>query len=307
MISNAFVSPVLARDVMTSRQHQNMHYRSITLSAQTPDGNEKKNTSPSARERGIYARPSAAIEKGSGFFIPGLEGSRIRFIFGITVLLADAANHALFGSRPGDWGQSVAESVAAFYGALLLLQGSIELGVERGFAVGGDNEAGIISSEIDDGSLNKEGGSSSRMSDALKVNNVASGMIQRIAETITSFTPATYFRFVDEDKGVLYSFGLDNDDAVNIDADEQKRLVKLCLDAVSGSKGGRVALPREHPASRLIPDAATRCILVQRVNGYNGSRGCMIIGSDKLLPAFTKNDLRWIGQLADYNNLMSKN
>lgn len=76
MISNAFVSPVLARDVMTSRQHQNMHYRSIPLSAQTPDGNEKTNTSPSARERGIYARPSAAIEKGSGFFIPGLEGKK---------------------------------------------------------------------------------------------------------------------------------------------------------------------------------------------------------------------------------------
>ena len=129
-------------------------------------------------------------------------------------------------------------------------------------------------------------------------------MIQRMAQTIITFTPATYFRFVDEDSGVLYSFGVVNDDAVAVDADEQKRLVKLSLDALSESRGGRVALPSEHPASKLLPEAATRCILVQKVNGYKGSRGCVIIGSDKLLPSFTKNDLRWIGQLADYNDLM---
>ena len=288
-----------------SSRHHNIHKPFSVLSA-TPDDNKKagNTSSSSARDRGIYARPSAAIERGSGFFIPGLEGSRIRFIFGITVLLADAANHFLVGGRPGDWGQSVAELVSAFYGALLLLQGSIELAVERGYAQGDDN-GGVVSTENEDGAIrSKDGGSSSRVDDALQGKEVASSMIQRMAQTIITFTPATYFRFVDEDSGVLYSFGVVNDDAVAVDADEQKRLVKLSLDALSESRGGRVALPSEHPASKLLPESATRCILVQKVNGYKGSRGCVIIGSDKLLPSFTKNDLRWIGQLADYNDLM---
>ena len=120
-----------------------------------------------------------------------------------------------------------------------------------------------------------------------------------------SFTPATYFQFVTEDFGVIYSVGVGGEIAANNDDNEEKRLAKLSLDAVAGSKGGRVALPSDRPASKLLPESATRCILVQRVSEYQGSRACMIIGSDKLLPSFTKNDLRWIGQLAEYNTLMS--
>jgi hypothetical protein len=35
-----------------------------------------------------------------------------------------------------------------------------------------------------------------------------------------------------------------------------------------------------------------------------GSRACLIIGSNKLLQSYTKNDLLWIGQLAEYGNLI---
>jgi len=289
--------------------HQNVRRTKVSALSATPDGNKK---APSARDRGIYTRPSAAIERGSGFFIPGLEGSRIRFIFGITVLVADAANHVLVGGRTGDWGQTVAELISAFYGALLLLQGSIELGVERGIgpvAGGGDGE-GIISMEGGEAGAmpTTGGGSSSRgIANALQGNEEVAKTIQRMAKTIITFTPATYFRLVDEDLGVLFSLGSGNDDdTLDIDANEQNRLIKISLDALSESRGGRVALPSDHPASKLLPEAATRCILVQKVNGFEGSssRGCLIIGSDKLLPSFTKNDLRWIGQLADYNNML---
>ncbi len=75
--------------------------------------NEKSTKSKSARERGIYSRPSAAIERGSGFFIPGLEGPRIRLLFGMTVLIADGANHLVAESQVGDYGQVVAEVLAA--------------------------------------------------------------------------------------------------------------------------------------------------------------------------------------------------
>ena len=305
--SSAFVPSVSSRIFRCTDtvQPQYLHNKSIIcLSATSNDsGNTGGNTSKSARERGIYSRPSAAIERGSGFFVPGLEGSRIRLIFGMIVLIADGTSHALIESMPGDWGQVVAEVLAAFYGALLVLQGSIEMGVERGFALKGDSNSGsegIISIENEDGIIQNRG---SRVAEALKGDEDTISTIQRMAQTIISFTPATYFQFVSEDLGVLYSFGVGND-AATIDINEQTRMAKLSLDAVSGSKGGRVALPSDHPASKLLPEEATRCILVQKVNDYQGSRACMVIGSDKLLPSFTKNDLRWIGQLAEYNSLM---
>lgn len=253
----------------------------------------------------MYARPSAAIERGSGFFVPGLEGPRVRFISGVAVLLIDAASHVLGGSRPGDLGQLVAESIAAFYGMLLLLQGSVELGVERGLAVArGDDSAEV---EYGDSPNSDYAGGNGMVANSLRGDDVAVAAIQRMAETIVTFTPATSFRYVEGDSGVLYSYGLGNGDTMAIDADEQKRLAKMALGAVSESKGGRVALPSDHAASKLLPEEATRSILVQRINGYkNESRGCVVIGSDKLLPSFTKNDLRWIGQLAEYNNLVQE-
>ena len=66
-----------------------------------------------------------------------------------------------------------------------------------------------------------------------------------------------------------------------------------------------MALPRDHPSLiGLLPAYATRDVLVQRTDDYHGSQTCIVIGSDRPLPAFTKNDLRWIGRLAMYCNLM---
>lgn len=42
--------------------------------------------------KGYYVRPSRAIEKGGGFYVPGLEGERIRIISGITFLFLIAIN-----------------------------------------------------------------------------------------------------------------------------------------------------------------------------------------------------------------------
>ena len=51
--------------------------------------------SPAGKVKGVYSRPSAAIEKGSGFYIPGLEGSKVRLLFGTLVLLLNYINHTL--------------------------------------------------------------------------------------------------------------------------------------------------------------------------------------------------------------------
>ena len=282
------------------RSHQ-LVAKTIALRA-TNDGPPEKKTSKSARDQGIYARPSAAIERGSGFFIPGLEGSRIRFLFGITVLVADAANHVLVGSRPGDVGQTVAETTSAFYGAFLLLQGSIELAAEKGLALQGAAPSLETDSNVDDSVAGNEGrvinDNGEIFSDALSGDTAAKDSIKRLAETIINFTPATYFCFVDEDLGVLYSSGANSN---GIEDGKNSELIKASLDAISESRGGRVALPKDHPASILVPESARRCILIQKAAGLKGGKACFVVGSDRLLPSFTKNDLRWIGQLAEFN------
>ncbi|KAL7480287.1 hypothetical protein ACHAW6_005985 [Cyclotella cf. meneghiniana] len=276
---------------LSSTSHR--HARLPLFATFDSKNDQSGSTSKSARERGIYSRPSAAIERGSGFFIPGLEGPRIRLIFGLTVLIADAANHILTENRPGDVGQIIAESLAAFYGALLLLQGIIEMGVQRG-----------LPREVDT-TIDSAGGLSAttqsrrvQISDSFASNEKGIKSIEKVAETIITFTPATFVKLVDKDLGLLYSLS-SIDDSSSIDSDEEGRLIKLALNSVSKSRGGRVALPSEHPVSKLLPTSATRCILIQKINVYEKGEACLVLGSDRLLPSFTKNDLRWIGQLAE--------
>lgn len=257
-------------------------------------------TSKSARERGIYARPSAAIERGSGFFVPGLEGPRIRVLFGITVLVVDAANHVFAESQEGDYGQVIAEVLAAFYGAFLLLQGLIESAVaERGVAKG-VNDLFVGRNGDDDVDADAiKGFRSSGFSTDIEGSQSAPDIMsmKRLARTIINFTPATHFLVANAEDGILYRYG-SWDDSDSTDNDEKRGIIQLALDAVGSSRAGRVALPSEHPVSKMLPISATRCILVQSVDGYgSGGKSCLIIGSDKLLPAYTKNDLRWIGQL----------
>ncbi len=278
----------------------------------SPTTTATTNTSKSARERGIYARPSAAIERGSGFFIPGLEGPRIRILFGITVLIADWANHTFAESQVGDYGQIIAEVLAAFYGALLLLQGLIESGVGEIGSRGNNsnnlviegNGDGVDNNDIDN--TMKGTISSSGISPIIRGNESALKSMQRLARTIVNLTPATHFILANEEDGVLYRYGIwvdDDNKSGDTNTEEDRSIIKLALDAAGSSRAGRVALPSDHPASKLLPTSASRCILVQSIDidGYgsdNGGKSCLIIGSDKLLPAYTKNDLRWIGQIA---------
>mmetsp|Transcript_381 Transcript_381/g.817 ORF Transcript_381/g.817 Transcript_381/m.817 type:complete len:304 (+) Transcript_381:56-967(+) len=254
-------------------------------------------TSKSARSRGIYSRPSAAIERGSGFFIPGLEGSKIRFLFGITAILAEQLNHALVPAKPGDWGQVVAESLSLFYGVFLLLQGTIELSAEGKW----ERSSGESAVEV-------PGTRSAFVAECpAHVSPDVQREVQRTCEAVLNYSPAIFVTLANT-AGSLYTLGYDVDsgDTPQRGSDEEKKLIQTCLDAASQSKGGRVALPEIHPASKLLPKSATRCILVQRVGDVCGSEACLIIGSDRLLPSFTRNDLRWIGQLADFTNLRTK-
>jgi hypothetical protein len=116
---------------------------SSLLSSTSSLVNNRKNVPSKASKKGIYIRPSAAIERGSGFFIPGLEGYKVRILVGSIVMLCTLLNHlydqwiviqdvnptaiaATTTISTTMSGNTFAEALAIFYGALVFLQGSIE-------------------------------------------------------------------------------------------------------------------------------------------------------------------------------------
>ena len=103
--------------------------------------------------------------------------------------------------------------------------------------------------------------------------------------------------------------GSANDDEQN-QQEQPKQAVAACraaLNTIQKSRGGRVALPSTHPAVQtLAPTDYRRTVLLQRIdnndnndNDNNGSQ-CWMVCSNELLPAFTPQDLEWLGQLANY-------
>ncbi|KAJ1451857.1 hypothetical protein M885DRAFT_528741 [Pelagophyceae sp. CCMP2097] len=64
------------------------------LRAEPPEGRQGD---IGKQAKGFYVRPSAAIERGGGFFVPGLEGGRLRIAIGLTLLLLLGANAAVSG------------------------------------------------------------------------------------------------------------------------------------------------------------------------------------------------------------------
>ena len=74
------------------------------------------------KKRGIYSRPSAAIERGSGFFVPGLEGGRVRIVFGIVLLLANVLNDT--NGTPHAIGFT--EWISIVFSVIIILQGVLE-------------------------------------------------------------------------------------------------------------------------------------------------------------------------------------
>ncbi|CAN0107161.1 unnamed protein product [Ectocarpus fasciculatus] len=90
-----------------------------------------KNTPPTGKTN--YRRPSAAIERGGGFFVPGLEGFKARFVLAVVIL-------GLLGlegfARPGmTVFQIVSKLLAGLAGVLLFGQALLDQQKERAFEV----------------------------------------------------------------------------------------------------------------------------------------------------------------------------
>lgn len=290
------------------------------------DGNSKPN-----KAKGVYVRPSGAIEKGSGFFVPGLEGPKVRLVIGIVLLVATAVNHFLVGDV-GSFGRdnlnegndeilSFSEGTAILYSLLILFQSAIEYAKEAlpeptaatsGAAKGKGGGGSARASSIDNTEVLEQKWSTKASSSGDPSESSYRSGVQWAAASYLSMTPTTQILLLARDKdgeneSVRYRLGseeTENGDATTISSGVSAALVEL-----SNSKGGRIALPLTHPAATALLGASgesdgssdgngskLRTIILQRITDDS----CWMVASDQLLAGYTQGDLKWLGRLAGY-------
>ena len=332
IVSHAFVLPNSSPSFTTSTSTFTSKYTSTfysTTQTKTQLQAEKKSSKPT----GVYSRPSAAIERGSGFYVPGLEGSRVRGLFGLLILALTFVNHSYYGnSISSSEAMEFSETISIAYGVLLILQGLVEFGKEYGFGVDLDTTttADVKMMTKDSNVVTKEGSASTSTSTSTStssksVTQYASPTflemcsdktllndLQWVAASFVSLTPATHVLLVKSDANtennsntptLLYTLGdFSNQSTMNDDTDPNtQKAIQNVIDTVFESRGGRVSIPSDHPGSILLPESHRRCILLQKLTlADTESQYAMVVGSNQLLPAFTKNDLKWLGQLAKF-------
>jgi hypothetical protein len=117
----------------------------VVLLASSSSNNKDQNPPKNQRTKntqggGVYVRPSSAIERGSGFFVPGLEGPKVRLLVGCILFGLTAVNHWLSEWSLNDDGSStittttatdVPELVALTYSIYVLFQAVIEFAKEQ--------------------------------------------------------------------------------------------------------------------------------------------------------------------------------
>ena len=274
------------------------------------------------RNEGVYVRPSAAVERGSGFFIPGLEGPRLRLVAGSLGLALAAWNHYSQGAAGDSEANSnvtinIDEVTAVVFSLLVLLQGSIE-------AV---REKQPITTTVDS---RKRGNveDNTRTTRLIWTLPETSGAwldsldrrdrIEWVGQTYLALTPASclwllsnndgiVFRIEQDDRAKSTSTGTDQpansiSDEANYDTDSAS-VSREAIALLAQSSSGRISLPITHPVSQSLLKVAgkndsggTRTLVLQRIDATTS----FAMTSTELLAAFRKQDLSWLGQLAKY-------
>jgi hypothetical protein len=258
-------------------------------SSSLPDASEPTatETKPKAPRRVNYVRPSAAIERGSGFFVPGLEGGKARLAMGtVLVALCIVQQHQL-----ADLGLATradgALAIASLYSGLVLLQSGIEFAQD---SVRQERSRRAVSTDkVESGCADLFACSWARSDDA-DVRDAAAGSAARLnvneykdrvewaASTYLSLTPATRMLLVHNNKVVFESQMLaqtmtplptrdESVDAIPKGSASTTALLKgrtnpeiiaedvacrAALATLEQSATGRVALPPSHPAFRFV-------------------------------------------------------
>jgi len=284
------------------------------------NNNDNSNKKSSSRSKGVYARPSAAIERGSGFFIPGLEGGRVRIA--VAALLGIANQFIAITSGDTSTNGSTDYVITNVFCTLLFLQAALEsttlllppTTTSTASAGNTDTDAGSASSNNNNNN-NKQ---VQQYASSILLEKRAYSYYSWVASTLMALTPATCISILSSDKN-------DNDNDGNdmllyqlttsisttstttvISKSTQERFWEI----LSQSKTGRVSVPpttiiTEEKQQQQGDDddeeeeEEIKTIILQRISNQQ----CLVIYSNQLLPSFTKNDLKWIRKLANYIQL----
>ena len=263
--SSAFHAPLKH----TSPHQQYEHRYLVRLKSQPPKLGKKE---------GVYVRPSAAIERGSGFFVPGLEGPKVRLASGIVLFCAlvfiVTTSPAYYASN------NFANGLTAVFATIVLLQAAIEF----------QKEAGSSQLLIQSGAAVPNLVTWTKQWFVPEADASWRERVEWAASSFLSLTSATNIVLLGPGK-VVFSLGSNDIDT------NQPESCLAALNTLSESKSGRVAVPLSHPSVAFFPSDA-RCIILQRVN--EKSQLCWIVASNQLLASFTKQELTWLGRLAEY-------
>ena len=243
----------------------------------------------SNKKKGVYSRPSAAIERGSGFFIPGLEGGRVRVAFGI---LVGIANQFLSATTANSEYYTTSITITNIFVSLLLIQAGVEYIKDTSPTLGREGT--------------KKRNSSSKSSSMQVDQYIAPSLLHSsetklesmswVASTLLALTPATGITILsshmeeeEETPFILYQLSSTENENSLKDAKMTETTMKKYLSIISQSSSGRVSVPPEEGSS-------IKTIILQRMN----DNMCIVLNSNQLLASFTKNDLKWLRKMADY-------
>jgi hypothetical protein len=284
-ISHHPVSSFVAPAIISSRRLSSLQEQPCWVLHAQKENNQK--------QKGVYVRPSGAIERGSGFFVPGLEGPRVRLVFGGVLLILSAVNHVANGALPT---LSLEEGMAVVYSLLVLFSAAKEFGKE---------DLGLVV-ESGSGNTNKEGTKTSSSSQkdftqqwlpTVDPSEDWKSRVQWAAASYLALTPATHMMLL-EPGSLVYRLGTTSSSDTS-DTSTVETGANAAMQALNKSTSGRIALPATHPVVvALVPETHNRAVVLQRIIGP-GDR-CWLMASDQLLASFTQQELKWLGQLARY-------
>jgi hypothetical protein len=110
---------------------------------------EEEEAAKRGGRKGFYVRPSKAVELGGGFYVPGLEGPKLRMALSAFAIAMLALNRAILPGFVPQQSQNISEVITAVTTLLLLGQALAET-----FGVGlgaGDGQGGGGSDAVEEG------------------------------------------------------------------------------------------------------------------------------------------------------------
>ena len=228
------------------------------------------------KKRGIYSRPSAAIEKGSGFFVPGLEGGRVRIVFGITLLLANIVNDTVNNVSTTTTNQiGFTEWVGIVFALIIILQGVLE-----------DVQENTLIDEPADVNSRMEVVQNSKPT----LSSILVDQLRWVGLTIFSFTSTNKFLIWDNTDS--FCFTLSPSKLGDVDPN----VIQAARQSLSVSQTGTISVPNTHPIGAILEEGDCGVIL-QRIS-EDDSWGMVLVTDRDVQVAFTKNDFRWLPVLA---------